>query len=186
MGRTSAKGAVSLLLALALLPSSALADTTRFGDLDDTPGKFDIRTMMQGHAQEAVIHRIGTYERWRKGAFGTRNDSNFINFFFDTDNDNGFERRLTVDVDRNRRLTARMMDWETREFLDTVAINRPTRRSLKLTIPTALLGPGVSSYRWRSGSFFHADNRGPCGTPSDVVISCTDRFPDRGLATHNL
>lgn len=186
MSRTKGLLPIGLLLALALLVTPALADSTRFGDPDDTPGRFDFRALSQGHDQGSVVHKLATYGRWSKATFGTRKDSNFMNLFFDTDGKAGYERRLTIDVDKDGKLAGTMMDWTTKETLGAVALTRPNRRSVKVTIPTTLLGPGVTSYRWYSGSFFHADNKGPCGTPSDVVKTCIDRFPERGLATHNL
>lgn len=186
MSRIKAVLPIGLLLALTLLVTPALADSTRFGDPDDTPGRFDFRALSQGHDQDSVVHKLATYGRWSKATFGRQQDSNFMVLFFDTDNNDRYERRLMIDVDKDGRLAATMMDWRTKETLGAVALTRPNRRSLKVTIPTTLLGPRVTSYRWYSGSFFHADNKGACGIPSDVAKICTDRFPERGLATHNL
>src|SRR5687767_3955540 len=105
--------AVAGVLALLLIATPASGNTTRLHDPNDTAGKLDVKLVIQGHRSastgpDLLRHRFTMHARWRKRALNREN--NFINLFFDTDEDKGFERRLNID-ERNGELRRKMQTW---------------------------------------------------------------------------
>ena len=126
-------------------------------------------------------------KRWGRRAFKRR--GNFINFFFDTDRDPGFERRLNIDLRRGE-LRARMQIWRRNgraiQTLGRATLWRPDRRSVTVAFPRTLLGMRVTRYAWIGYSVFGIKGQGACGLNGDVYAPCTDRFPDEGRYHHVL
>lgn len=180
--------AVALTLTMLLIAAPAAADTTRHRDRNDTDGKLDVRLVVQGHRRGSsgtpmLRHRLTMFERWGKRALSQQN--NFINLFFNTDDDRGFERRLNIDV-RNGRLRAKMQTWRGLDRVGFARIWRPNRRSVTVAFPKRWLGSGVRSYEWIGVALYSIKGEGPCGLQGDVHAGCSDRLPNRSRFTHNL
>lgn len=183
-----ARLAIGAILALLVTTTSALGDTTRLRDPNDTDGNLDIKFVVQGHRSDTsgprmIRHRLTMYERWGKRALTRQN--NFINLFFDTDKDNGFERRLNMDV-RDGELRAKMQTWRGLEEVGFAKIWRPNRRSVAVAFPKRWLGAGVRSYQWIGYALYSIKGEGPCGLQGDVYSGCTDRLPNSGRHSHDI
>lgn len=177
---------LSGLLVAVVVAGPAAADRSSMRDPDDTPGRLDIKVVAQSHQSGGagdLKHRVGMFHRWGKRHL--RGSSNFINMFFTTDEDRGFERRLTIDV-RNGKLYAQMDEYPSLKPVGRAQVWRPSRRGVAVAFPTNFLGENVKTYKWQANSFFHTSGDGPCGTPTDVSRTCTDRAPDRRRLEHQL
>lgn len=171
-------------LCLAAIPGIGAADTTAFSDGKETGSRLDFSRTLHGHSGDAVTHELTMYEPW--GRKHLRNRNNRIDFSFDTDDDNQYERVLQIDADPDGGIRAEMRDWETGEVIGEVSLTRKNRRTIKAIIPVEMLGDAVTTYKWIASSLYHdAPDYGPCGTVTDS-FQCSDRFPQRGRATHNL
>lgn len=183
MKRFQRVATVALSVCLAAIPGIGSADTTAFSDRKETGSRLDFSKTLQGHSGDAVRHQLTMYERW--GRKHLRDQNNRIDFSFNTDDDKRFERVLHIDADPDGGLKGEMRDGETNERIGEVLLTRKNRRTIQATIPVEMLGNNVTKYRWVASSLYHAPDHGPCGIASDVFV-CTDRFPERGLATHSL
>lgn len=105
--------------------------------------------------------------------------------FLNTDGDKRPERQLTIDVRKNK-LLARMDRYPSVVRVGYADVWRPNKWSVSVAFPKSFLGEGVTAYAWYANTFFHTSGDGPCGTPTDVVRTCVDRAPNRGLIKHPL
>ena len=182
-----ARLASAVLISL-VVAAPAAADLARFPDPNDTDGKLDVRSAVQGHrtadsGPPMIRHRLTMYEPWGKRALTRR--SNFIAMFLDVDDDEGFERRLMIDV-RNGKFRAKMERWRDLEDVGFADVWRPNRRSISVAFPKTWLGAGVRSYEWLANTIYGIEGEGPCGLQTDVYTWCTDSVPNRGRYTHSL
>jgi hypothetical protein len=174
--------------AVLTLAGTSSADTTRLSDPNDTRGKLDVKYAVQGHRLISKVrmirHRLTMRGRWNRRALKPRN--NFINFFFDTDDDKGFERRLNIAF-RGARLRAKMQTWRSLKKVGIAKLWRPNRRSITVAFPEAWLGKNVDAYRWIGFANYSIAGRGPCGVQTDVYKICSDRLPNQNHRfTHTL
>ncbi|MBW3595529.1 MAG: hypothetical protein KY391_08115, partial [Actinobacteria bacterium] len=80
MQMTRAVVVAAALLGSALAAPSA-ADTARFSDPNDTPGKLDVKTVRHGHDGSRLVHNLSTYRRWNSRTL--RGDETYIGFYLD-------------------------------------------------------------------------------------------------------
>jgi hypothetical protein len=172
---------------LAVVGTSS-ADTTRLNDPNDTRGKLDVKHAVQGHRgiseTRMIRHRLTMRGRWNRRALKPRN--NFIVFFFETDDDKGFERRLDIDF-KGTRLRAKMETWLSLKKVGIATLWRPNRKSITVAFPLDWLGKDVDAYRWIALHELLHLGSGPCGFRTDVFKPCIDRLPNKNLRfTHTL
>lgn len=174
------------IVLVALVAAPSMADTTWLRDPDDTDGKLDIKSVVQAHEMdspvgEAIRHRLTMFRYWNKKALRSRN--NFINLFFDTDDDKGFDRRLNIDV-RNGALRAKMEKWPGLEDVGFAKVWRPNGRSVSVAFSESWLGRRVGAYQWIGYSVYTVQAEASCGFQGDQFFRCTDRLPNKGRYTH--
>jgi len=194
MKRKTGKELLVFCVLMAFFVASGATAASTVGTLDgnDTHGRLDIRRIVHGHRltgdHSLIRHRLSSRRRWYTRHL--QGNPNFINMFLNTDRDKRPERRLTIDV-RGNRLFARMDRFPSVVrvgYADVWRPNKwsPNKWSVSVAFPKSFLGQGVMAYGWYANTFFHTGGDGPCGTPTDVVRTCVDRAPNRGLIKHRL
>lgn len=134
----------------------------------------DIASVGHGHKGRQVTHRLAMYRAWNKSLL-SRFDSGQISFYFSTNRDAAFERRLDV-ILRSGKLTGVMRNKRGRA-VGRFAASRPNSKSVEVAFPRRLLGRGVRSYRWFAFAGIH------CKRKYDL---CGDRSPGNALVPHRL
>jgi hypothetical protein len=179
---------IAVGVAVLTLAGTSSADTTRLSDPNDTRGKLDVKYAVQGHRLISKVrmirHRLTMRGRWNRRALKPRN--NFINLFFDTDDDKGFERRLNIDF-RGTILRAKMQTWRSLKKVGIAKLWRPNRKSITVAFPKGWLGKDVDDYQWTAHTLYSIAGQGPCGFQTDVYKTCSDTLPNKNRRfTHNL
>lgn len=182
------RGVLSFAFAgLVLSASFARAEYSAFGDPHDVAGRLDVDWVAHGHlhtdAGRLLKHVVKMFRGWGKRQL--RGPQSFINIFFNTDGDTGFERRLNIDV-RDGRLRALMTKFRSGERVGIARHWHPTSKRIAVMFSPELLGSAIDGYEWIVLSIYHRGGDGPCGTRSDVVKTCIDRVPNRGRVVHQL
>ena len=163
--RHLAVGALGALVFLAG-PAAAGAGTGTWGDPNDVAGRLDIRWVRQSAAREQVVHTLGTYGPFSSSVLG---GANTLTFVLDTNNRwrDDAERSVVVFWQRGA-LRAVVVDKQAR-LVGSAAVARPSVRSVRVSIPVALVGRS-GGYRW-----FAATVDGNAG----------DFAPNRGSRVHD-
>ena len=122
---------------------------------------------------QLLVHRLTTYKRWRRALLANGGE---ISFYFNTDADASFERRLDVRYAHGR-LSAVMRDRRGR-VLGRGLARRTTRYTVVVTFARSLLPAGIRRYRWFVFAGFRCHHR---------YKVCGDRGPNGGtLITRRL
>ena len=146
-----------------LLTPVAGADIKRILDTPahDSPSAFDIEWIKHGHDGRKLFHVISTYGRWRTTELG---DNHFQINISPGDGAPSLRRILVIWLDGSE-LKAKMMDVSNgSEVVGYPPVNRPTTRSVKVTIPKRYIRRGLQAYRWQA---FVADQQVDDMVPSD-------------------
>ncbi|MDQ3867395.1 MAG: hypothetical protein M3304_11350 [Actinomycetota bacterium] len=141
---------------------------------ENAGGLLDIVRVRHGHRARLLTHRLVAARRWDARLL-SREIGGQISFYFNTDRDRAFERRLDV-VRRGSALRGIMRNARGRR-VGTATARRPTRASVELAFPRRLLGHRVRRYRWFAFAGVkcrRAYNR------------CGDRAPNARLTAHRL
>jgi hypothetical protein len=164
--RQRALSGVAALLALAVVPATAQANTKTVGDGNDVATALDIRSVRHGHSGARLTHSIRTY-----GAFSSRflSGENAFVLGFDTNGTPSTPERFVVVFWGGGRLRAAVTRGNG-DFIRWTRVSRPSSRSVKVTLRRASLG-NPAGYRWAAFSF--VGQRG-------------DRAPNRGLILHDI
>ncbi len=160
----------ALLAVLAALssasPAPAQGSTDTVADGDDVAGPLDVRSVSHGHRGARLTHTLRTY-----GAFPGRllAGDNAVVFAFDTNNRRSSFERGAVVFWANGRLRAVVVNRRG-NLLARVAVSRPDRRSVKVTLSRRALG-SPDGYRWLAVA---------------VAGSRADFAPNRRLILHDV
>lgn len=136
-------------------------------------GLLDIASVRHAHRGRVVEHRLTTYGAWKPTLLAKGGQ---ISFYFDTDSDRAYERRLDVRY-AGGRLSAVMKNPQGRR-LGTGLVDRPSRHTVMVVFPRSLLRPGIRRYRWFAFAGVRCTQR---------YRTCGDTAPNGGaLITHRL
>lgn len=175
-----------MLLVIAILSGALVgpvrADTARFTDPEDTPGKLDVKAVRQAHDGARLVHSVHTYRRWRSTALS--GDETYIGFHLDAGT-KGTRADRFVWVRQKRRggLYAeifRPLTHANGERLGQVRVSRPNRRSVRILVRPSQISKAIANgYRWRvTTSFEKSTTDGPCGDDRQVSSFPTGRCID--------
>lgn len=179
--------AIPILLAvfIAATLTPATADSARFTDPNDTPGKLDVKSVRHSHDGRRLIHAVGTFQRWRSRVL--RGDETYIGFYLDAGTKGTrADRFVWVRWKRGRGLYAqifRPLTHANGDFLGPVRVSRPNRRSVRISLRPSQLSNAIrDGYRWRvTTSYEKATTEGPCGNDNTVSSfptgACVDNVP---------
>ncbi len=151
--------------------SGECADTTYYENLGLL---LDITSVGHGHTGRLIGHRLETRRTWSNSLL-SRSGGGQISFYFSTNRDAAFERRLDV-VLRSGKLTGVMRNRRGR-VVGRFAATRPNVRTVQFAFARKLLGRGVRSYRWFAFAGIHCKRR---------YDLCGDRAPAAALVPHRL
>lgn len=181
---------LSVTLLVGSFSSSGAADTARFTDPNDTPGKLDVRAAGQDHDGGRLVHSVSTFRRWRPRAL--RSDETYIGFYLDAgSDDSSADRFIWVRWKKGRGLYAqifRPLTHANGDLLGPVRVSRPNPRSVVISVRLAQLSKGIrNGYRWRvTTSYEKTTSEGPCGNDnagsSFPTGACVDNAPQLGQA----
>lgn len=168
-----------------LLATSAMADTGRFTDPNDTPGKLDVKSVRHSHDEPRLVHSVRTFKRWRSRALA--GDESYIGFYLDAGNKRTrADRFVWVSWKEGRGLYAeifRPLVHANGERLGPVRVWRPDRRSVRISLRRSQLSDGIKNgYTWRvTTSYEETTTEGPCGddgtASSFPTGACIDNVP---------
>ena len=176
---------LSVTLLVGTFSSPGSADTARFTDPNDTPGKLDVRDAHQEHDDRRLVHNVRTFRRWRSRAL--RGDETYIGFYLDAGTKGSrADRFIWVRWKKGRGLYAqifRPLTHANGDLLGPVRVSRPNRRSVRISIRPAQLSKRIrDGYRWRvTTSYEKRTTEGPCGNDHTVSSfptgACIDNVP---------
>ena len=152
-----------------------LAGATGCGEGDyfeNQGGRLDIVTARHAHQGRLLAHRLVTSRRWAPALLSQGGQ---ISFFFSTDADAAFERRL--DVLPARRGLRGVMRNSRGGVVGRASATRPNGSSVEVAFARRLLGAGVRSYRWLAFAGIECRRK---------YNACGDRAPNSRLARHAL
>lgn len=174
-----------MALLIGILVSSATADTARFTDPNDTPGKLDVKTVHQGHDGTRIVHTARTFRRWRSRTLS--GDETYIGFYLDAGTKGRrADRFVWVRWKQGRGLYAqifRPLTHANGDLLGPVRVSRPNLRSVRISLRPSQLSEGIrNGYRWRvTTSYEKSTAQGPCGNDGQASSfptgACIDNVP---------
>ncbi len=181
--RQAAIAAAGLLLSM--LAGPAGADTNRFTDPNDTPGKLDVKAVRHSHDGTRIVHSVHTFRRWRSSALA--GGETYIGFYVEggTKSTRG-DRFIWVRWKEGRGLYAeifRPLTHANGERLGPVRVSRANRRSVEISLRPSQLSNAIrNGYTWRvTTSYEKTTTEGPCGddgtASSFPTGACVDNVP---------
>lgn len=186
------KLAVLVAVVISALVSPAAADTARFTDPDDTPGKLDVKVVRHRHDGTRLLHAVRTYGRWQSRTLS--GDETYIGFYLDAGTKGTrADRFVWVRYEKGRGLYAQVFQPGTHangKLLGSARVSRPSRRSVRISLRPRQLSKGIrNGYRWRvTTSYEKATTEGPCGDdgqvssfPTGACVDNVPRFRERGF-----
>lgn len=175
-----------LIVVIALLGGAlvapAKADTSRFTDPKDTPGKLDVKAVRQAHDGGRLDHSVHTFRRWRPLVLS--GDETYIGFYLDAGTKGTqADRFVWVRHKQGRGLYAeifRPLTHANGERLGRVRVSRSNGRSVRISIGRTHISKGIANgYTWRvTTSFEKPTTDGPCGDDGEVSSFPTGRCID--------
>jgi hypothetical protein len=168
-----------VVLALAAVPPSVLADVKTVRDPKDSRGKLDIVRAEARHMRNVpgFVKHVLTFEDRNGPADGVS-----IGFKFRDPDDELQRRTIFVKVNPDGGLFGEM--HRPGVAIGYVRAWRPDASSIAVAFPTSLLSRRVESYRWGALTDY-IDREANCGD-TDVIGECIDRAPNRGWVVHRL
>lgn len=176
----------SILIGVSLiglvLSGTADADTGRFNDPNDTPGKLDVKAVRHAHEGARLVHSVHTYRRWKPRALS--GDESYIGFYLDAGTKGTrADRFVWVRHKPGRGLYAQIFRPGTHangERLGKVRVSRPNRRSVRISLRESQLSSAIlNGYRWRvTTSYEKSTTGGACGDDGEVSSFPTGRCID--------
>jgi hypothetical protein len=145
-----------------------------FDYFENLGGLLDITSAAHGHDGSRLMHRLTVSRRWNASLLSSQFGGQ-ISFYFDTDADPAFERRLDVTPAR-RGLIGTMRNAAGRS-VGRAAVTRPNGTSVAVAFAPRLLGNRIGSYEWLAFAGIR------CRRQYDL---CGDRSPRAGLITHRI
>ena len=192
---------VSLIL-LGILATPATADRDRGTDGQDSPSQLDITSMAHGHGGGQLVHRLRTYEPWKRKSL--RGDNRWIVMWISTNDrpsdPEGFERHIWIDYKRGRLRAVMLrpvggMQWAQDKRVANVSVRKIDARTVVVRFPKRLLGRDIVKYRWWAQTSWES-RRGACKPDGSSVAdnphpfgldgSCFDRAPRHHYLRHRL
>jgi hypothetical protein len=176
------KVAAGTVAIIALISSTAGADTARFTDPDDTPGKLDVKVVRHAHDGRRLLHILRTYARWPSRTLS--GDESYIGFYLDAGTKGTrADRFVWVRYKEGRGLYAQIFRPQSHangDLLGPVRVSRPSRRSVRIALRPSQISNGIANgYRWRvTTSFEKSTTGGPCGEDREVSSFPTGRCID--------
>jgi hypothetical protein len=173
---------VSIALLAGALVGSATADTVRFTDPNDTPGRLDVKAVRHAHDGARLLHTVRTYKGWDSNSLA--GDENYIGFYLDAgDESSEADRFIWVRHKEGRGLYAEIFRpgvHANGERLGPVRVSRPDRHSVRIAPRLSQLSKGIrNGYTWRvTTSFEKSTTGGPCGRDNEVSSFSTGRCVD--------
>jgi hypothetical protein len=131
----------------------------------------DITSVSHGHARSTLVHRLSTARAWKNSLLSAARGGQ-ISFFFDTDSDAAFERRIDVYF-AGGKLRAVMRNGSGRAVARPTP-TRPSTKTVQVSFPRSLLRGHVE---WFAFAGIH------CKRKFDL---CGDRSPGNRLIGHHL
>lgn len=183
--RTKEVVVVAATALASVLAVPAGADSSRFNDPNDTPGKLDVKAVRQSHDGNRLLHSVHTYKRWRSNALS--GDETYIGFYLEggTKSTRG-DRFVWVRWKEGRGLYAEIFRPVTHangERLGPVRVARANRRSVEISLRPSLLSNRIrNGYTWRvTTSYEKTTTEGPCGEDRTASSfpngACVDNVP---------
>ena len=168
---------VCLMGAVALVPLLASARHTSVPDPNDTRGKLDIQEVTVEGSNKRPRWVVLTYERWTVEDIW---DIGFATVHLDAYGDGAFDYYVIVRSDGSRLIASLYRDRDNKRdrFLRNVPADKPTRRTLEVSVPLSTIRVRNSgTYRWFARSLF---------TSGRCQDTCIDRAPDSGAVSETV
>lgn len=183
--RTKEALVVAVAVLASMVSNPAGADTGRFTDPNDTPGKLDVKAVRHSHDGTRLVHSVHTFKRWRSRALG--GDETYIGFYLEAGTKGTrADRFVWVRWKDARGLYAeifRPLTHANGERLGPVRVSRPNRRSVEISLRPSQLSAAIrDGYRWRvRTSYEKTTTEGACGddgtASSFPTGACIDNMP---------
>lgn len=173
---------IGVSLTALVLSGTASADTARFNDPNDTPGRLDVKAVRHAHDGARLVHSVHTYRRWKSKALS--GDESYIGFYLDAGTKRArADRFVWVRHKTGRGLYAEIFRPGTHangERLGKVRVSRPNRRSVRISLRESQLSSGIlNGYRWRvTTSYEKSTTGGACGDDGQISSFPTGRCID--------
>jgi len=173
---------IGVSLISVMLSGTASADTARFNDPNDTPGRLDVKAVRHGHDGARLVHSAYTYRRW--GSRALSDDESYIGFYLDAGTSRTrADRFVWIRHKPGRGLYARIFRpgvHANGERLGKVRVSRPGRRSVRIYLRRSQLSSGIlNGYRWRvTTSYEKSTTGGACGDDGQFSSFPTGRCID--------
>lgn len=173
-----------IVLSVVAVAPHTLADTTVTSDPNDSPGRFDVKSVSHGHTRNGLLtHKVTMWNTWNNGAL--RGDANQIRVSFNTDSDRVKEREMIIDLWRGSLFAEMRCYCNQRDVVVGFAkVWRPDESSIKVAFPRRLLRKRLSTYRWRVSTHYAKPWHTICRIGDGVQSVCRDYAPDRGYIRH--
>lgn len=168
---------VCLAGAVALVPLLASARHTSVPDPNDTRGKLDIQEVTVEGSNTRPRWVVLTYERWTIEDIW---DVGFATVHLDAYGDTAFDYYVIVRSDGSRLIARLYRDRDNKRdrFLRNVPAEKPTRRTLEVSVPLSKIRVrGNGTYRWFARSLF---------TSGRCRDTCIDRAPNSGAISETV
>lgn len=160
--------AAFVVVVSAAVPARSVTVSVR--DRDDVGFPLDLaRVGIARDDDETVVIRLRTHDRVTNR--DVRGGVGWFRIGIDLDGDRGWERNLYIHRDDGR-MRGLLVGEDLETVIGEVPTRRPSRRTVRSTVPAAYLAPGGSP-RFRAWSVFRAS---PCSEREP----CTDFVRDRG------
>jgi hypothetical protein len=177
---------LALIACVAVLAGAGPANAHRqaVSDPADTPGRLDIKRAVVSHegtgGNGEITFRLGTYEEWAKRA--VRPNRGVIRFNIRRSPESSWLLEIHKFSGQNRLIASIVMCIEGQgcdlENGSTYFVQRPNRKSAKVTVDRSDLGGIGPTMRWRAVTAYRGRNcNGFC---------FIDTAPNNGLAEHQL
>jgi hypothetical protein len=132
----------------------------------------DITSVSHGHRRTSVVHRLSTARAWKSSIFSATRGGQ-ASFYFDTDGDAAFERRIDVYFQRGKlRAVLRNASGRT---VARIAATHPDRRTVEVSFRRSLL-PGAH-IEWFAFAGIQCKRK---------FNACGDRSPGNRMIGHHL
>jgi hypothetical protein len=130
---------------LLLLPVAAAASTRTVTDGDDATGRLDVAAATHGHDGQLLVHTVRMQRRWPSAALAEGS----VTIVFRMG-----DRYRTLEIEHRRAGLVGELCTETprgalRDCTREVALTRPDRFTLQVTLARNLLSKQLASYQWR-------------------------------------
>ena len=168
---------VALVGAVSLVPLLASARHTSVPDPNDTLGLLDIQQVDVEGSNTRPRWVLLSFERWTIEDIW---DTGFALVHLDSFGDGAFDYYAIVKSDGSRLIASLYRDRDNKRdrFLRNVSVDKPTRRTVEVSIPLSKVRVrNNGTYRWFTRTLF---------TSGRCQDTCIDRAPDSGAVSETI